>query len=151
MIPDLLALSIRQPWATSIVHFGKRVENRAWSGSYLRMQNDAIRRAGDRFLIHASKGLTSAECEDWEETAQLAGVAPTAAMLAAAGIKTYRDLPLGGIIGIATFVEWVTMHDSPWFFGPGALVLTEVAPLPFTPCRGALGFFRPRLQFPGSS
>jgi hypothetical protein len=37
--------------------------------------------------------------------------------------------------------DLVHESDSPWFFGPLALVLDKVEPLPFTPFKGALGFF----------
>lgn len=142
-IPDLPALSVRQPWATSIVHFGKRVENRCWSGRYLALQLGTLRRAGNRVLIHASQGMTRDEIAGWKEFVEERNVRPTREMTDAAGVTTYRDLPRGGIVGVATFVEWVTASDSPWFIGPGALVLTDVQPLPFTPCKGALGVFRP--------
>lgn len=142
-IPDIPALSVRQPWATSIVHFGKRLENRCWTGRYLALQLGALRRAGNRLLIHASQGMTRDEMEGWRDFVTDRGCAPTPEVMETAGVKTFRDLPRGGIVGVATFVEWVTASDSPWFIGPGALVLADVQALPFTPCKGALGVFRP--------
>jgi hypothetical protein len=142
---NLPALSIRQPWATSIVHFGKRLENRGWQGRYLQMQLAALRRSGNRFLIHASQGMTRDEMAGWRHFVEERGVAPTAEAMVRDGVNAFRDLPRGGIIGAARFVRWVTESESPWWIGPGALELDEVQPLPFVPCKGALGFFRPKL------
>lgn len=44
--------------------------------------------------------------------------------------------------GEAELVDCVTHHGSEWFTGPYGFVLDNAKPLPFTPCRGALGFFR---------
>ena len=148
-IPDwcagLPALSVRQPWATSIIHFGKPVENRKWWGAYLKTQLALVRKSGGRFLIHAAKGFDQDDIDGWKDlTDERPTCRPTTDQLAAAGIKQFGDLPLGGIIGAASFVDWVERHDSPWFVGPGALVLGDVVPLPFTPCRGMLGFFKPQ-------
>ncbi|MBL8866467.1 MAG: ASCH domain-containing protein, partial [Planctomycetia bacterium] len=44
----MLALSIHQPWAHAILHFGKSVENRTWSTSYR-----------GPLLIHAAKSRAS--------------------------------------------------------------------------------------------
>lgn len=55
-LPNLPALSIRQPWAWSIVTVGKDIENRCWRTKY----------RGD-FLIHAAKGCTRAEYFDAAE------------------------------------------------------------------------------------
>ena len=53
------ALSIRQPWATLILHGQKDIENRSW----------ATRQRG-QVLIHASKGMTR---DEWEESIIFAG------------------------------------------------------------------------------
>lgn len=54
-----------------------------------------------------------------------------------------KDVPRGGIVGMARIVDCVTDMDSRWFFGPHGFVLRDARPLPFIPCKGALGFFRP--------
>lgn len=149
MIPEeyrnLLALSVRQPWATSIVHFGKPVENRVWKGTYLKMQMGRMP-VGTQFLIHSSKGITQDDIDEWKDLLNERPLCkPTWDRVNEAGTPKYRDLPRGGIIGVARFVGWVTEHSSPWFVGPGALVLDEVKALPFTPCKGMLGFFKPVL------
>lgn len=140
----LLALTVRQPWATSIVHFGKPVENRKWWGVYLKAQLSRIK-VGDRFLIHAAKGCDEDDIIGWKDHIETRPACrPTDMMRVAADVRTFADLPRGGIIGAATFAGWVEAHPSPWFVGPGALVLADVEPLPFIPCRGMQGFFKPQ-------
>lgn len=53
--------------------------------------------------------------------------------------------PLGGIVGIMEVVDCVSASDSQWFCGPYGFVIRNARPLPFIPCRGALGFFKPDL------
>jgi hypothetical protein len=153
----LKALSIRQPWAWFIVRPDlvgeerekrrgelKGVENRDWQPS-----NPGRKQRG-RILIHASKGCTQKEYAEAVRTARRAGVTGT--------IPTHHQMERGGIIGMADIAAWVDDENpidpdhrlypydpdnDPWFFGPGALVLREVTPLPFVPCAGMLGFFNP--------
>lgn len=116
------ALSIRQPWADAIVYHGKDVENRGWPTRFR-----------GPLLIHAAKTWGPGERETLRDLVS-DGLIP-------------EDAPapqLGGIIGRAEIVDCVTEMDSPWFFGPYGLVLRNVEPLPFRPCRGALGFFTPK-------
>lgn len=132
---DLLklpALSIRQPWAWLIVHAThapKRFENRDWQLS------NPGRRFRGRFLIHAGKGMTRDEYAMAEVTAHEYGQP----------LPALEALERGGIIGLAEVVAW---HDNaprlPYAFGSG-LELANVQALPFTPCLGALGFFKPKL------
>ena len=49
----MLALSIRQPWASLILNAGKDIENRCWPT-----------KVRGRILIHAAKGCTRDELED---------------------------------------------------------------------------------------
>lgn len=124
----IVALSIRQPWAWLICHAGKDIENRTWRTLFR-----------GRFLIHASAGMTRAEYEAAE----------------AFYVCTFRNGPplpgksamlRGGIVGEAELVDCVDTHththlEADWFFGPYGFVLRNVQPLPFLPCKGALGFF----------
>jgi hypothetical protein len=138
------ALSIRQPWVWAILNAGKRVENRDW-----KPRNPGLRFRGD-FLIHASAGMTRSEYSDFLDTYKDIECGhkdlsnPNHPRF---GRDTHLDVPSiealerGGIIGWATIVDVVTVFDSPWFFGPLALVLENVKPLTFTPFKGALGFF----------
>lgn len=73
------------------------------------------------FLIHASKGV---DAEDRAEVSE-------------------KNMPLGGIVGMAEIVDCVTESDSEWFFGTYGFVLANVRPLPFIPCKGSLSFFKP--------
>jgi hypothetical protein len=124
----LPALSIRQPWAWAILHAGKDVENRTWAAGFR-----------GRFLIHAGKGMTGAEFAE--------GMGMVRAVLSLRGVVDaalpgVSGLARGGIVGVASLVDCVARSDSPWFVGPWGFVLRDVQPLPFWPCRGALGFFR---------
>ena len=113
-------LSIRQPWAGLIVAGIKDIENRSWSTSYR-----------GPILIHAGKAKPPA---DWlEEIEEEHGI-------------VIPRMEFGGIIGTAEIVDCVTSHPSPWFCGPFGFVLANPRPLPFLPCKGALGFFN--VEFP---
>jgi hypothetical protein len=114
-------LSIRQPWAWLIANGWKNIENREWPT-----------RVRGRFLIHASKGMTRSEYD--------------ACRLFMAGFTTidlppFHDFDRGGIVGEAVLLDCVRQHDREWFCGPFGFVLDEAQPIPFTPCKGSLGFF----------
>lgn len=110
------ALSIQQPWAWAILHAGKDVENRTWSTRFR-----------GRVLIHAGKRL---DREGLDMLVDEMGYPDV-------------DMWFGGIVGAVDIVDCVTTMDSRWFCGPYGFVLRNPKPLPFTPCRGALGFFKP--------
>lgn len=123
------ALSIRQPWAWLILNAGKDIENRTWSTRFR-----------GEFLIHAAKGCTRKEyraaIEDWVYLFDVPDCR----------VPAFDSLQFGGIIGVAKLADCVQESDSEWFFGPFGFVLRDVKPLPFTPCKGALGFFYPEVQ-----
>ena len=52
-----------------------------------------------------------------------------------------EDYPAGGIVGTATITDCVTYSSDGWFFGKYGFMLKDARPLPFVPCRGALGLF----------
>jgi hypothetical protein len=52
-----------------------------------------------------------------------------------------RDLPRGGVVGMARIVDCVQSMESRWFFGRYGFVLRDAFPLPLIPSRGQLGFF----------
>lgn len=116
------ALSIRQPWAWLIIHGGKDIENRTWTTSYR-----------GPLLIHAAKGMTQAEYRDAVLFALDRGVC----------VPDWHELKRGGIIGAVDLAHTVAFSSSPWFAGNGhfGFVLRNPKPLPFHPCKGALGFF----------
>lgn len=135
-IREIPALSIRQPWAWAIINLGKDVENRTWKTNYR-----------GPVLIHASKGMTAREWEDAMAFIDDAfPVSPPAKLGRRASAIHSKDARRGGIIGMAEIVECVTVSDSPWFCGPYGFVLRNPRPLNFTPCQGALGFFKPAVD-----
>jgi hypothetical protein len=120
------ALSIRQPWAWLILHAGKDIENRDWPTKFR-----------GRVLVHASKGMTQDEWSGAWEFAAGSGASPKA-MDANLTIHTVER---GGIVGSVEIVDCVTASKSRWFVGRYGFVLRDPQPLPFWPCKGALGFF----------
>lgn len=113
------ALSVQQPWAWLIVNGYKPIENRTWRTSYR-----------GPVLIHAPARV------DHRATLEVRR-APGGWQ----GIDIPVDLPTGGIVGVATIVDCVTDYPSRWFDGPFGFVLAQARPLPFVPCRGALGLW----------
>lgn len=131
----MLALSIRQPWASLILKAGKDIENRDWPT-----------KVRGRILVHAAKGMTRDEHEDAIHFA----VCSIQARPPSEGAKmttlrdrgfAFADLQRGGIVGSVEIVDCVEHSASPWFVGHYGFVLRDPQPLPFTPWRGQLGFF----------
>ena len=114
------ALSIRQPWAWLIVNGHKDVENRDWHTHHR-----------GQILIHAGKAMTRDDYEDCRGLANRLNIE----------VPAHAELDRGGIVGQAEIVACVTTSQSPWFFGRFGFVVRNAEPLPFYPCRGALGFF----------
>lgn len=134
----MLALSIRQPWASLILKAGKDIENRDWPTKYR-----------GRILVHAAKGMTHGEHEDAIAFAVEAITATAEGRNDAAAKRValrqlgfaFDDLQRGGIVGSVEIVDCVTRSDSPWFVGKYGFLLRDPKPLPFTPWKGQLGFF----------
>ena len=132
----MLALSIRQPWASLILKAGKDIENRTWPT-----------KVRGRILIHAAKGMTRDEHDHAiafavaaiETDPRNAGK-PKNTTLGALGFA-FDALPRGGIIGSVEIVDCVSDSASPWFMGRYGFVLRDPKPLSFTPWRGKLSFF----------
>ena len=125
-----VALSIRQPWAWLIVNGHKDVENRTWRTNFR-----------GPVLIHAGKAVDRAAHEDWYW-----GAHPATGEYGGDWVDKVRPpeggFDLGGIVGVAEVVDCVSSSGSPWFCGPFGFVLRNARPLPFTPLKGALGFFK---------
>jgi hypothetical protein len=121
-VADLLALSIQQPWAWLIAAGHKDIENRDW-----KPWNPGLKFRGS-FLIHT--GLRFDGPDDANEWAW-------------PDINRPVDFDMGGIVGEAEIVGVVTESSSRWFYGPYGLVIRNAKRLPFRPCVGQLGFFRP--------
>lgn len=127
-----LALSVRQPWAYCLAVGWKPVENRSW-----RRPNPGLNFRGP-FAIHASTGMTREEYDGCSELCAALGHS----------LPPPADLLRGGIVGFGTVVEIVEEHDSPWFFGPRALVIAGARPVDFIAVGGRLGFFDWRQLLP---
>lgn len=132
------ALSIRQPWPWAILNGNKRLENRDWKST-----NPNLRFRGT-FLIQTSLTFDRDDVDTVRGIFSEMGLPPLSVPRPRLLHANDPDnpYPLGGIVGQADVVDIVTRSDSPWFFGPLALVLDNVKPLPFVPCKGALGFFK---------
>lgn len=123
------ALSLTQPWAWLVAHGPKSIENRVWNTTFR-----------GYFLIHAAKGM---KADDWYSANAFAQAIDPGIC-----IPQPAQLERGGIIGSA-FLQYVMSpcapdeRESDWHmpeqFG---FVLAEREVLPFTPCKGALGFWR---------
>lgn len=132
------ALSIQQPWATAIIHFGKDIENRTWRTKYR-----------GRFLVHASKGVDlEAPLWVWElYIKKYVGRGYNSAKHRPSGntIPIYHQ-SIGGIIGSVNLSDCVDSSDSKWYsphpekqiYG---FVLDKPEPMDFIPYKGKLSFF----------
>ncbi len=132
------AITIRQPWASMIVHCGKDIENRTWRTSY---RGPLLIHAG---TAHDEVGYLSA----YSFTRSRSGLhLPLDWIMSAEGSdRDWKDwmndeLPRRGVIGIAEIVDCVSGSDSPWFAGPYGFVLRNVKPLEFFAYPGKQGFF----------
>lgn len=132
------ALSILQPWAYWIAEGVKLYENRAWTPPYLAAQL-AICPIGSNFLIHAGRSMTP---KNYYAAVQFA-----IERCGLTRIPPMEYLPRGGIVAVATLEAVVKASKDPWFVGPLALRLSNVQPLRFVPCKGALGFFNVELEW----
>lgn len=125
------ALSIMQPWAWLIVSGFKDIENRDWRCHFR-----------GPVLIHAGKKVDRDAME-----ALSTGYHPVTGQ--PLDIDLYAVLPhtfeTGGVVGEAVITGCVDRSDSPWFVGRYGILMREARPLPFVPCKGALGFFVPPL------
>ncbi|MFM0058509.1 ASCH domain-containing protein [Paraburkholderia phytofirmans] len=136
------ALSVRNPWAWLIVRpdiVGEQARQQAYLNGLIKDVENRSRRTNFRgeFLVHASKGMTRQEYDDALRFALVAGVPYNA-------LPHADKLERGGIVGIATIEDCIASmwRTSPWHVeGQYGFQLANAKPLPFTPCKGALGFF----------
>jgi len=115
-------LAIRQPYAWLVVNGIKDVENRSRRTNYRGL-----------VLIHASLSGSLLFADSLSELSDRAGVAFP---------DSFRT---GGVVGVAEIVGCERRHGSEWK-DPSSWgwLLANARPLPFRPCKGALGFFRPK-------
>lgn len=105
-------LTIKQPWASLIIHGGKDIENRTWNTKFR-----------GRFLVHASKQEDKNAMKWFVEK------------------YNPDDLVHGAIIGSVELVDVVEKSDSKWFQGPKGFVLRDPRPEPIHFCKGQLNFW----------
>ncbi len=128
------ALSLWQPWAHAVVHFGKTIENRVkWTGCNYR----------GPLAIHASKGYGSATefdeaCETIADVLSQTGRGDVWKRFVAKCLETITDrsgnsmwapaptLPRGGVIGRANVVGVVKREPITLFNQSGFRALTTV-------------------------
>lgn len=119
------ALTLWQPWAHAVAHFGKRIENRPWKPW------PSI--VGQVVAIHAAAKVDpigEAAVEGWVRRHTGLLLPPAA------------SLPRGAIVATARVTGVLTESESPWFVGPFGWTLDEVVALPApVPCRGAQGLW----------
>jgi hypothetical protein len=117
----LPAISIKQPWAYAILHFGKDVENRTW---------DLPRKfLGKTVLVHAGKRFD----DDGYSHLVLQGYS----------LPPFSVFNTGGIVGMLTFSSHRTPAPrSPWA-EPGLhwWPIASAMWLKYFACKGSLGFF----------
>lgn len=124
------ALSTRQPWAWLILNVGpdvKDIENRKWR-TWQR----------GRVLVHAAKGLTRYE---YDQAVAHVWSLYRDGRIGRIDVPAFEALERGGIVGSVEIVDCVSRSPSPWFEGPFGFKLANPEQLPFTPLKGALGFF----------
>lgn len=127
------AISIRQPWCWAILNAGKDMENRQWPTRFR-----------GPVLLHAAKGMTRDEYEDCLST--MHAISRTHPFQSGLALPRFYELERGGVVGRMEIVNCWDNHQSPWFFGRYGFEIRNVEPLPFYPCKGALGFFD--LEYP---
>jgi hypothetical protein len=125
MSPVYKIITIRQPWASLIVHGFKDIENRSWATSYR-----------GPVLVHASQRPSGHSVADVAR--QFGTDLPEI------------ELPLGGIVGTTNIIDCVGAHSSPWFEGQFGFVLDESRALPFKPWKGSLGLRSVTAAFVGT-
>lgn len=111
-------LSVRQPWASLIVHGPKRVENRTWRTDYR-----------GPLLIHAAKSRKSL----WPGADSIEGLPP---------------LAFGAIIGLVDLVDCIPVERmrriapaDHFVEGPWCWRVANPRPIELAPCQGTLGLF----------
>lgn len=127
-------VSLMQPWASLVVHGLKQYETRSWRTAYR-----------GPLLIHASARLAPFARDLCESE-------PFATDLASVGIRSYGELPLGGIVGVVELADCIDVSalaeigDRERAFGdfrPGrwAWLLRNARALPFAAVKGTLAIY----------
>ena len=117
------ALSIRQPWASLIVHGIKDIENRS-----------TLKNFRGIIFVHAAQKTDKAGFLWMKENLDQA-------------IYSNISFPTGGTIGKVEIFDCVQESDSVWFQGPNGFLLRHPVSLAFHACPGRLGFFDVEVPF----
>jgi len=131
------SLTVRQPWAFSIIHLRKDIENRSRRFHY---RGPLAIHAG---LYHppVQHGDVQDAFDFMRDTVGIIAFEKMVRDATPPGTNAWDALPRGGFIGIVDVVDCVESSDSPWFFGPYGLVLANPRPVKFHPFKGRLGLF----------
>lgn len=131
-------LTIKQPWAWLIVR-------------------EDITDGAERAMLRAADIIKPVENRDWHTFIRgWIGIHAGKTIDEGAYSWCKRNLPevklppphallKGGVVGRAHLIDCVTSHPSRFFMGKYAFVFDASEPLPYRPCRGMLGFFKPVL------
>ncbi len=123
----MVALTVKEPWGSLIIHHGKDVENRTWSAP--------LNMRGQRIAIHTSARLDRTEFVSAVEHCYFNGL-PNFDLKPA-------DTVNGKIIGTVQLVDCLTWIRSHWFSGPVGWLLANPIALPRPiPAKGALGLWQ---------
>lgn len=122
------ALTLYRPWAWSIVHGPKRIENRPW-----KPWPSVI---GQRIALHAGKRYDKkGEAFIMEQLAAVGGLPVDAEDEGIVGVATVRGF-------VSNPAEIQDVDQVEWFFGPFGWVLEDVRAVEPIPCSGALGLWQ---------
>lgn len=112
--PPMKIITVKQPWAHLIVHYGKDIENRSWNTHYR-----------GQLLIHAGKGICKRGMRLMPKDAK-------------------QDIMIhGAIIGICRLSDVLMDSSSQWFEGPWGFELEGAYPIDPIYCKGQLGLWNP--------
>jgi hypothetical protein len=124
---DMKALSLTQPMAKAIF-YGKDIENRTWPTKFR-----------GRVIIHASKKFNMEHYKLILANRLIADIA------------FRQDFVQGALIGEVDIVDCVQGHSSSWAFNDqyNFILANPVLYEKSIPCKGMLGFFKPRIETKG--
>lgn len=117
------ALTIKQPWATLIMHHGKDVENRSWPTSFRGQVAITSSKASTEYDYDMAMGLMSMLGKPFPRCSP-------------------ETIPRGFILGTVEIYDCLGGSNSPWFFGEYGFLLRNPRPLAVPiPIKGKLGFW----------
>lgn len=134
------ALSVRQPWAWLIVRGYKLFENRDWkpTNPARKWLEGCISRhdLGVPILIHAAQGMTADEYDEAFDVAKSNHIT----------LPPMEAMERGGLVGAARAVKWHNERQPMAFSYGSGIALASPKAFELMPCKGALGFFTPKLE-----